>query len=84
MVLFRHIGFVSKRLISIGDKNFGIISGGRQGHGHGGENLIREEKGVRNWILENIGVKKLMKSQKPTKMTEECSERSDRMVLRKP
>lgn len=47
-----------------------------------GKNLIRKEKGAKNWTLENIGIKELINSEKPTETTEECSERSERMTLR--
>lgn len=36
LVLFRHNVFVFKRSVSAGGKDFGIASGGSQGHEHGG------------------------------------------------
>lgn len=51
--------------------------------GMGKKNLIRKEKRAKNRILELINIKKLVKSEKPTEMTEDCSGSLDRMILRK-
>lgn len=41
--------------------------------GMGKKNLIRKEKRAKNRILELINIKKLVKSEKPTEMTEKIA-----------
>lgn len=48
-----------------------------------GKKLNKERKRAKNRILEYINIKKLVKSEKPTEMTEYHSESLDRMILRK-
>ena len=75
------VDFVFKRLMCAGDRNLGIVSGGSQGQRMSGGNSIKEEEEAKHWVLMNIAVRELMRPEKPTGMSEECSERSKRMNL---
>lgn len=48
--------------------------------GGGGNSIIKEEE-AKHWVLMNIAVRELMRPEKPTGMSKECSERSERMNL---
>lgn len=76
------VDFVFKRLMCAGDRNLGVVSGGSQGQWMSGENSIIKEEKAKHWVLMNIAVRELMRPEKPTGMSEECSERSERMNLR--